>query len=173
VRASERKTDKPLGGGLEGLLGMRGGGHNRLFHIQQYFDELSPEEQQDPEKMLPLALARMEYDALVEARAEKEEQLREQLREHYEANLIKGDELRLLKSALKTPQIAIGSLNKMIDEQEHEVQMRKAELERDKAFHGRFAGLIEKFRGAPARIKQTIGGIFAWPPRGAELERVW
>jgi hypothetical protein len=33
---------------------MRGGGHNRLFHIQQYFDELGPEEQQDPEKMLPL-----------------------------------------------------------------------------------------------------------------------
>jgi hypothetical protein len=30
VRASERKTDKPLGGGLEGLLGMRGGGRSAL-----------------------------------------------------------------------------------------------------------------------------------------------
>jgi hypothetical protein len=151
-----------------GLSQRAGDAYNRLIGIQQYYNELSPEEQQDPEKMLPLALARMEYDALVEARAEKEEQLEEQLREHYEKNLIKGDELRLLKSALRTPQLGVGTLNKMIEEQEHEVQTRKAELERDKATHGRFARLIERFRGAPARIRQTIGGIFAWPPRRVE-----
>jgi hypothetical protein len=142
--------------------------YNKLYDILQYYNELSPEEQQDPEKILPLALARMEYDTLVEARAEKEEQLREQLREYYEKNLIKGDELRNLKNLLRTPQLAIGTLNKMIEEQEHEVQIRKAELKRDKAMHGRFAGLIEKARGAPARIMQTLGDIFAWPPRRVE-----
>jgi hypothetical protein len=31
VCASERKTDKPLGGGLESLPGMRGGGHERFL----------------------------------------------------------------------------------------------------------------------------------------------
>ncbi len=50
-----------------------GDAYNRLADALQYYHELSPEEQQDPEKILPLALARMEYDALVEARAEKEE----------------------------------------------------------------------------------------------------
>jgi DNA repair exonuclease SbcCD ATPase subunit len=137
--------------------------YNRLADVLQYYDELSPEEQQDPEKMLPLALARMEYDTLVEARAEKEEQLREQLREHYEKNLIKGDELRNLKNLLRTPQIAIGSLNKMIEEQEHEVQMRKAELERDKAFHGRFARLVEGVRGVPARLRKLASEFFTIP----------
>jgi hypothetical protein len=150
-----------------------GDAYNRLIDIQQYFNELGPEEQQDPEKMLPLALARMEYDALVEARAEKEEQLREQLREHYEKNLIKGDELRLLKSALRTPQLGVGALKKTIEEQELEVQMREAELKRDRAIHGRFAGLIEKFRGAPARIRQAIGGVFTWPPKRVEPASVF
>ncbi len=140
-----------------------GDAYDRLYHTLQHYDELGPEEQQDPEKMLPLALARMEYDALVEARAEKEEQLEEQLREHYEKNLIKGDELRLLKSALSTPQLGIGALKKTIEEQEHEVQMRKAELERDKAIHGRFAGAIGKLRRAPARVARVVSGFFAWP----------
>jgi hypothetical protein len=140
-----------------------GDAYNRLIDIQQYFNELSPEEQQDPEKMLPLALARMEYDTLVEARAEKEEQLREQLREHYEANLIKGDELRLLKSALRTPQLGVGALKKTIEEQELEVQMREAELKRDRAIHGRFADAVGMLRRAPARVARVASGFFAWP----------
>jgi len=147
-----------------------GDAYNRLVDILQYYNELGPVEQQDPEKMLPLALARMEYDTLVEARAEMEEQLKEQLREHYEKNLIKGDELRNLKNLLRTPQLGIGVLKKMIEEQEHEVQMREAELKRDRAIRGRFAELIGAFRGAPTRVRQTLGGIFAWPPRETESE---
>jgi hypothetical protein len=150
-----------------------GDAYNRLADALQHYDEPGPEEQQDPEKMLPLALARMEYDTLAEARAEKEEQLREQLREHYEANLIKGDELRNLKNLLRTPQLGAGVLKKMIDEQEHEVQMREAELKRDRAIHGRFAGLIEKARGAPARIMRILGNIFAWPPQRVEPASVF
>jgi len=146
--------------------------YNRLVDAIQRYNELSPEEQQDPEKTLFLALARMEYDTLVEARAEKEEQLEELLREYYEKNLIKSDERRNLKNLLKVPQLGIGVLKKMIDEQEHEVQVRRAELKRDKAIHGRFAELIGAFRGAPARIRQTLDDFFAWPPRGIELGRV-
>jgi hypothetical protein len=140
-----------------------GDAYDRLYHALQHYNELSPEEQQDPEKMLPLALARMEYDTLVEARAEKEEQLEEQLREHYEKNLIKGDELRLLKSALGTPQLGSEVLKKMIEQQEHEVQMRKAELERDKAIHGRFARLIGGVRGVPARLRKIASEFFTIP----------
>jgi hypothetical protein len=33
-----RKTDKPLGGGLEGLLGMRGGGHLALKLFMETLD---------------------------------------------------------------------------------------------------------------------------------------
>jgi DNA repair exonuclease SbcCD ATPase subunit len=140
-----------------------GDAYNRLYHTLQYYNELDPEEQQDPEKMLPLALARMEYDTLVEARAQKEEQLEEQLREHYEKNLIKSDERRNLKNLLGTPQLGVGVLKKAIEEQEHEVQTRKAELERDKAIHGRFAGAIGKLRRAPARVARVVSGFFAWP----------
>jgi len=138
---------------------MRGGGHDAL----QYYNELTPEEQQDPEKMLPLALARMEYDALAEVRAEKGEQLREQLREYYEANLIKSDERRILKNLLKTPQLGVGVLKKMIEEQEHEVQMREAELKRDRATHGRFAKAIGGLGGAPARLKKIISDALTIP----------
>jgi chromosome segregation ATPase len=137
--------------------------HNRLFDALQYYNELGPEEQQNPENMLPLALARMEYDTLVEARAEKEEQLEEQLREYYEKNMIKSDERRMLKTALRTPQIAIGSLNKMIEEQEHEVQMREVELKRGRATHGRFAKAIGGLGGAPARLKKIIGDALTVP----------
>jgi hypothetical protein len=149
-----------------------GDAYDRLYHMLQYHNELSPEEQQDPERMLPLALARMEYDALAEARAEKEEQIREELREHYEANLIKGDELRNLKNLLRTPQLGIGVLDKMIEEQEHEVQMRKAELERDKKIHGRFARLIGKAREAPARLGKRISKLFTVPREGEEEDLV-
>jgi carbon starvation protein len=140
-----------------------GDAYNRLYDALQYYNELSPEEQQDPEKMLPLALARMEYDTLVEARAEKEEQLEEQLREYYEKNMIKSDERRMLKTTLRTPQIAIGSLNKMIEEQEHEVQMREVELKRDRATHGRFANAIGGLGGAPARLKKIISDALTIP----------
>ncbi|MCC5990173.1 MAG: hypothetical protein LM558_01500, partial [Thermosphaera sp.] len=142
--------------------------NNRLVDAMRYYDELGPEEQQDPEKMLPLALARMEYDALAEARAEKEEQLKEQLSEYYEANLIKGDEHRNLKNLLRTPQSAIGTLNKMIEEQEHEVQMREAELKRDRATHGRFAKAIGGLGEAPARLKKIIGDALTVPRKLGE-----
>ena len=70
------------------------------------------------------------------------------------------------RGSLEAPQLAIGTLNKMIEEQEHEVQIREAELKRDRAIHGRFAKLIGAFRGAPARVSKVLGNIFAWPPRG-------
>jgi hypothetical protein len=145
-----------------------GDAYNRLYHALQYYDELSPEEQQDPEKMLPLALSRMEYDTLAEARAQKEEQIEEMLGEYYEKNLIKSDERRNLKNLAKAPQLAIGTLNKMIEEQQHETQIRKAELERDRVMHGRFAKAVEKFRGAPARLRKLVSEFFTIPREGEE-----
>jgi hypothetical protein len=140
-----------------------GDAYNRLADLLQYYNEPGPEEQQDPERMLPLALARMEYDALVEARAQKEEQIEEMLREYYEKNLIKGDERRNLKNLVGVPQLGIGVLDKMIEEQQHETQIRKAELERDRVIHGRFAKAVEKFRGAPARLRKLVSEFFTIP----------
>jgi hypothetical protein len=50
--------------------------------------------------------------------------------------------------------------------------MRKAELERDKAIHGRFAKAIGGVRRVPARIMKIASGIFIVPrEKGEERER--
>jgi hypothetical protein len=115
----------------------------------------------------------MEYDALEEARAEREPQLKEALREtleeYEESNLIARTEYRQLKTGLEAPQLAIKALDKMIEEQENEVRARKAELERDQAIHGRFARVIEGVRGAPARLRKLASEFFTIPrKRGKE-----
>jgi hypothetical protein len=148
----------------------------RLADALQYYQYgLGPEEQGEPENMAGLALARMEYDALEEARAEREPQLREALREtleeYEESNLIARTEYRQLKTGLEAPQLAIKALDKMIEEQENEVRARKAELERDRAIHKPLADMMGAFRRAPARLKKIINDALTVPRKiGKERE---
>jgi chromosome segregation ATPase len=149
----------------------------RLADALQYYQHgLGPEEQGEPENMAGLALARMEYDTLEEARAEREPQLKEALREtleeYEESNLIARTEYRQLKTGLEAPQLAIKALDKMIEEQENEVRARKAELERDQAIHKPLANMMGAFRRAPARLKKIINDALTVPRKiGKEGER--
>jgi hypothetical protein len=118
----------------------------------------------------------MEYDTLEEARAEREPQLKEALREtleeYEESNLIARTEYRQLKTGLEAPQLAIKALDKMIEEQENEVRARKAELERDQAIHKPLANMMGAFRRAPARLKKIINDALTVPRKiGKEGER--
>jgi len=51
----------------------------------------------------------------------------------------------------------------MIEEQEHEVQIRKAELGLSREFYGRLAGMVKGIRGVPARIRQIAGNTLGRP----------
>jgi len=66
---SERRSDKPLGGGLESLPGMRGGGHTRTIEVSgevyEKLWELARKHNLSPSQLLERLLA--EGAALLEA----------------------------------------------------------------------------------------------------------
>jgi hypothetical protein len=175
VGAVEKRLEglKRLRGGLERYHELKEGAYQaklRWGESLEYYRQLTPEEQENPENAVGLALALMEHQALEEARDEVGERVREQLKTLREANVISSEDYRMLKSALHAPALAVQAVNKMIEEQEYQLRARKAELGVTMAIHKPMAKLVEQLRVVPTRIRRIISDLLTQPRRAREEE---
>lgn len=105
-------------------------------------------------------LALMEYRILKEAKEETATTIRQHLRAMRKDALLDSTEYQRLKTALKTPTLTVQALNKMIEDQEYEMQVCRAEVGVAKASYKPLADFIKKMGEAQSKARHVISQVF-------------
>jgi hypothetical protein len=102
----------------------------------------------------------MEYRILKEAKEETATTIRQHLRAMRKDALLDSTEYQRLKTALKTPTLTVQALNKMIEDQEYEMQVCRAKVGVAKASYKPLADFIKKMGEAQSKAIHVISQVF-------------
>ncbi|MCC5990868.1 MAG: hypothetical protein LM558_05125, partial [Thermosphaera sp.] len=143
----------------------------RQKYSEEYLEaEEAKVEQQLQQARQKLAQARAEYEAAEKALNARMEELKRQIQVLEKEGVLTGEESRDLQLQIKIPEVALKTLNKMVEEEEYQRQVMKADRGWAETQHVIYRGLMERIETGLKNLRQLRDRTLSWLGIGGKKE---